>query len=379
MSNTDVFITALGKFLPGDPIPNNEMEDYLGLINGKPSRSRALVLRQNRIKTRHYALNKDGKHLYTNAQLAANACRDALNHSSLSKNDIQYLATATTQGDLLVPGMASSVHAELNLPPLEIASFQSVCASGIMALKSAWLQVKTGEHSNALVSASEFSSRWFRPGFYEQSFAARGIEIAPIETEFLRWTLSDGGGAVIVENKPNSKGLSLKIDWIKQYSYADRFDNCMFAGTQSNDPDEVIPWSHYPSPAQAVKEGAMLLQQDFELLYRLFPAWLSFYLELIEQGLIKIDELDLFLGHYSAHSLKKEMILLMGKAGVMIPEEKWFTNLYSKGNTGSASIFVILEELFNEDKLVPGQKILCFVPESGRCIVSFVHLTVVEN
>ncbi|MCZ6803091.1 MAG: hypothetical protein O7D86_03930 [Proteobacteria bacterium] len=91
----------------------------------------------------------------------------------------------------------------------------------------------------------------------------------------------------------------------------------------------------------------MLLQQDFELLYRLFPAWLSFYLELIDEGLINIDQLDYFLDHYSAHSLKNEMILLMKKADVMIPEEKWFTNLYSKGNSGSTSIFIILEEVFN--------------------------------
>lgn len=43
-------------FLPGDPVPSSEMEDYPGYINGKPSRHRALVLRQNKIKTRHYAL-----------------------------------------------------------------------------------------------------------------------------------------------------------------------------------------------------------------------------------------------------------------------------------------------------------------------------------
>lgn len=377
MDDTNVFITALGKFLPGEPVLNSEMEDYLGLINGQKSKARALVLRQNRIKSRYYALDKKGNHLYTNARLAANACLDALDHSSLSKNEVQYLATATTQGDLLVPGMASSVHAELSLPPLEIANFQSVCASSIMALKSGWLQIKADEHSNALVSGSEFSSRWFRPGFYEQTFKSRDIESAPIETEYLRWTLSDGGGAAVLEDKPNKDGLSLKIDWIKQHSYADRFENCMFAGTQKNDPDELMPWSHYSSPSEAVEQGAMVLQQDFELLYRLFPAWLSYYIELIEEGLINLEQIDHFVGHYSAHSLRKEMIKLMEQADVMIPEEKWFTNLYSKGNTGSASIFIILEELLNEHRLKPGQKILCFVPESGRCIVSFVHLTVV--
>jgi 3-oxoacyl-[acyl-carrier-protein] synthase-3 len=61
----------------------------------------------------------------------------------------------------------------------------------------------------------------------------------------------------------------------------------------------------------------------------------------------------------------------------MIPEERWFTNLYTKGNTGAASLFIMLEELFNEGDLKPGQKILCMVPESGRFVISFLQLTVV--
>ena len=63
--------------------------------------------------------------------------------------------------------------------------------------------------------------------------------------------------------------------------------------------------------------------------------------------------------------------------GFRIPYEKWFTNLAYKGNTGSASIYVIMEELFHSDKLKEGQKILCFIPESGRFSVAYVLLTVV--
>src|SRR5262249_43146090 len=37
---------------------------------------------------------------------------------------------------------------------------------------------------------------------------------------------------------------------------------------------------------------------------------------------------------------------------------------------------IMLEELFNEGPLKPGQKILCMVPESGRFVVSFIGLTV---
>jgi 3-oxoacyl-[acyl-carrier-protein] synthase-3 len=66
----------------------------------------------------------------------------------------------------------------------------------------------------------------------------------------------------------------------------------------------------------------------------------------------------------------------MKKAGCDIPQDKWFTNLTSKGNTGSASIYIMLEELFNSGSLKPGEKLLCYIPESGRFSTAFMHLSV---
>jgi len=59
----------------------------------------------------------------------------------------------------------------------------------------------------------------------------------------------------------------------------------------------------------------------------------------------------------------------------MIPEEKWLTNFYSRGNTGGASISLILKESFNSDKLQPGQKIFCFVPKSCCFTTAYMMLT----
>jgi 3-oxoacyl-[acyl-carrier-protein] synthase-3 len=67
----------------------------------------------------------------------------------------------------------------------------------------------------------------------------------------------------------------------------------------------------------------------------------------------------------------------MDAIGFAIPAERWFTNLTRKGNTGSASIFVILEELFHSERLKEGQKLLCFIPESGRFSIAYLMLTVV--
>ena len=69
----------------------------------------------------------------------------------------------------------------------------------------------------------------------------------------------------------------------------------------------------------------------------------------------------------------------LAEADLPIPQERWFTNLTSKGNTGAASIFIILEELFNGGRLRSGERLLCYVPESGRFSSAFMHLTVVGD
>jgi 3-oxoacyl-[acyl-carrier-protein] synthase-3 len=67
----------------------------------------------------------------------------------------------------------------------------------------------------------------------------------------------------------------------------------------------------------------------------------------------------------------------MAEAGLSIPRERWFTNLTTKGNTGSASPYIMLDELFRSGRIQPGQKLLMFIPESGRFSSGFIHLTAV--
>ena len=59
-----------------------------------------------------------------------------------------------------------------------------------------------------------------------------------------------------------------------------------------------------------------------------------------------------------------------------IPEEKWFTNLTQVGNVGSASIYLMLEEIFSSGRLKIGDKLLLMVPESARFSYSYALLTV---
>ena len=69
----------------------------------------------------------------------------------------------------------------------------------------------------------------------------------------------------------------------------------------------------------------------------------------------------------------------MTDVGIEIPKNRWFTNLTTKGNTGAASIFISLDEALNSGLLNKGERILLMVPESGRFMCCYIHLTCVSN
>jgi 3-oxoacyl-[acyl-carrier-protein] synthase-3 len=373
-----VYITSMGKFLPGPPVGNDEIEDYLGKIGGKGSKSKRRILEQNQIRYRHYAIDKQQKSQFTNAEMASLAIRDALDRNDEALGDqIGFLAVATTQGDLLVPGFASMVHAETQLPVMEIATHHGVCASGMHALKNAYLHVQSGENETAVSCASEFPSRAFKHTRFEAQAAYAGGPV-PFDTDFLRFMLSDGAGAAVLQHKPSASGLSLRIEWIDNQSYANKYDVCMYAGI-NKDNERAASWLDYQSIHEAADDGAVNLKQDIRLVNEMPKVGVNRFFELVEDGRIKPAAIDWMVCHYSSHFFRDEIFRLLQLGGLKIPEEKWFTNLYTKGNTGAASIYIMLEELLNSDHLSPGEQVLCMVPESGRFQTSYMLLTVVGS
>ncbi len=414
MEIKDAYITNLGSFLPGAAVNNEDIESVLGMVADKPSRLRSRILKNNGIKTRHYALGGNQQTTHQNSELASMALRDCLSGSAIDVRDVDMLAVATTQGDLPLPGMASMVQAEMEIPLCEILTTHGVCSAGMMALKSVVGQVRLGEKKHALVCASELASRLLKRSRYE---AVAGDSV-DLEAEFLRWMLSDGAGAALVESRPRERGLSLRVDWIEIYSYAADFDLCMSCGTadqkdwnrgtglrddapfggfdaasvnglqrESRGAVALLQpaqyqqrsWQDYRTYADAERAGALLIRQNLRILENIVKVGVDGFLRLIGDNRIRPDEIDHFLCHYSSHYFRGRILDLFKLAGCMIPEDRWFTNLYEKGNTGCASIFIMLDELFRSDRLKPGQVVFCAVPESGRFTTAYMKLTVVEG
>jgi len=377
-----VYINNLAVALPNSPISNKEMENILGKVGNKASRARAVVLRSNGIKQRYYGIDPEsGEYNYTNASLAAEAVRNLFT-GQYEINDIDCLVASTSIADQLMPNHGVMVHGELQNPPCEVVSTAGVCLCGVTALKYAFLNIKAGESQVASVVASEMASNVMHANNFEVESkhkveALRENPEMAFEKDFLRWMLSDGAGAALLTSKPNKTGLSLRIDWIDSYSFANEFEACMYAGADKVNGD-LVGWSRYSS-AQREQQSIWSVKQDVRLLNE------NIVKSTLEGGLsrtikkrdLKAGEIDFFIPHYSSAYFRDKAYQGLVNIDFEIPYEKWFTNLTDKGNTGSASIFIMLEELFLSGKLEVGNKLLCYVPESGRFSGAFIQLTVV--
>ena len=373
---TKVYITATGSYLPNEPVANEEIESFLGLINETPSRTKNIFLRKNGIKSRYYALDKQQNTTHKAYEMAALAVKNCIASSSLSSSEVEMLSAATTQSDLPVPGFASMVHAESGIGRCGLASHQSVCAASLMAIQNAYLQVKSGTVNNAVCCAAELPSRMFKAKRFEgQQAFANGETALPLETDFLRWMLSDGAGAMLLQNV-TGQNLSLAIEWVDLKSYAHAYELCMYTGTQKEEGNVGKTWLDYDNISDANKAGALNLKQDMSQVDNIVKLGIQRFFELVDENQFNPDEIDWLVCHYSSHHFRPQIVDLLKKGGVEIPADKWFTNLYTTGNIGSASIFVMLDDLVKSGKLQVGQKVLCMVPESGRFITGYMLLTV---
>ena len=382
MSFNEVYITKTASYFPNDPVSNDEMEEYLGYINKNPSKSKRIVLRNNGIKRRFYALSKDGKPTHTNAQMTAQAVRALFDGDPAKLKSIELLACGTSSPDQMMPSHGVMVHGELpETRAIEVVSPSGVCCAGMHAFKYAYMSVKTGEVHTAVTTGSERFSSALRSEFFEdEAQKLKQLEENPyigFEKEFLRWMLSDGAAAFLLSDKKNETGFSLRVEWLEGVSYANEMEACMYMGSEKMPDGSLKSYMDF-SPEEILSKSILSVKQDVKLLGEYIVLLGGMRLKaLFEEKGLKPEEVDYFLPHMSSEFFKSKIFDQLQKNGTPMPYEKWVINLESLGNVGAASVYFMVDELFHSDKLKKGQKILLLVPESSRFSYMYGLLTVV--
>jgi len=377
----EVYITKIAKYFPNDPVSNDEMENYLGLINERHSKTKRVVLRNNKIKNRYYALNKKGELTHSNAKIAAESVKALFKENPVEIGSVDLLCCGTSSPDQIIPSHGVMTHGELpELKSIEVVSPAGVCCAGMHALKYAYLSVKAENRNKAVAVGSERLSAFIRSeNFKEEAKHQKELEYNPIiafEKDFLRWMLSDGAGAVLLENKKSEEGLSFRIEWIEGISFANEKETCMYAGGIKNE-DTTLTGHMDMSTKEMIDQSALSIKQDVTLLSEnILGLGIKRVKEIFDEKGLTSDDVDFMLPHISSFYFEEKIYDIFKSNGIEITKDKWFINLDRVGNVGAASIYLMLEEIHRSGKLKVGNKLLLIVPESARFSYMFAWLTV---
>ena len=362
-SDIPCFITQTGSFLPGPPIANEQIETRLGSLADEAEVKRT-VLRMNGITQRHYAQDANQKPTHDVYQLACEAIADCLSKRGNLPNPLSLLTAGTTYAPLGGPGMSSILHDQLGQRKLiersvEISSHAGICTSAAAAMVNAIRAVAAGEHDAAVCVGTEHPSS-----------ALKVAAIRPIDDRdqheslrhskwfmsvFLRFMLSDGAGSFLLESKPRPNGVSLQVNWTHSRSYAHEAPLCM-----------------------TLENEGVRLTQDISILSKyLFPAARKFAAEAMERNNDSCDQYKVILPHLSSFFFRRKMERVMQEFSNSSDPVSYWTNLATAGNTGSASIYIMLNHYLREHNVANGDRLLLFIPESGQFNFVMVSLTAV--
>lgn len=375
-----VYITKTSSFFPNEPVPSSDMEQYIGMIGGKPSRAKELILRNNGIKTRYYALDRNGKVTHTAYDMAVKAL-EKLYDTDFAVDDLELLAVGTTSQEMIMPSHGVQIHGQMGgTRHTEVVSFAGSCCSGMHALKYAWMAIASGEKKNAVALVSERLSAWMRANYftkeYEDLQRLQDDPIIAFEKDFLRFMLSDGAGSVKLSDTPGRNGISLKVDWIELTSFANTLPTCMYAGADFDDSGKLMGWTHFPED-EWFSRSLFSLKQDTKLLgENIVKMGGRFFVELMQKYSLTPDKITWFLPHLSSMYFRPRIMKLLEDIQFVIPEERWFLNLPRVGNVAAASAFLMLDELIGTKQLKSGDTLLFMVPESAHFSYAYVHMTV---
>jgi 3-oxoacyl-[acyl-carrier-protein] synthase-3 len=246
------------------------------------------------------------------------------------------------------------------------------------------MAVASGEAPNAVAAGSELTSPLMRASHFQPELAEKVRELTgrsphlAFEHDFLRWMLSDGAGAFLLEPEPRQRGETppLRIEWIDYLSFSGEIETCMYHGAVKEN-GRLVGWREFKDWGEIARRGVFNMGQDARLLNKNIGRLMGEGLRRsVEKHGLQPGEIDWMLPHFSSHYFAPELEKKLCELGLRIPAERVFTNLAERGNTGAASIFIIVDELLRSGRARPGQKLLCFVPESGRFSVSYMLLTV---
>jgi 3-oxoacyl-[acyl-carrier-protein] synthase-3 len=338
-------IAGTGSYLPGPSLDQSATKQFLrrhsdGLTDHQQDR----LLHESGITTRHFAIDiNDNARRESNASMAAEAGRRALEAAGWTPDDIDVLVVTTVIPDQLMPPTSTLVQERLGISNCMELEISANCTAPTKGLMIASDQIKLGRAERVLVCNSQFASFGFVPPWMnpEKMTAQQG---------HLRWVLSDGAAALALQAGERDIDLHVHLE-----SRGNGIPSGMSINFGAAMPDISGAYSsgdHHvrQPPLLALKNGIRLAAEGLERMLKAFE--------------IPGSAIDHFIPSVSSLQVARKMEQVFGKLGVR--PETWRTNFTRVGYVGSVAVPIMLDEMVRSGQLRDGDLICTVAEESSK-------------
>lgn len=307
-----VNICGTGSYIPAHRMDNNTLAALVDT-------SDAWIRERTGIVRRHII---DGE---TTVSMACEAGRRALENAGISAADVDLLLVSTVSSNVILPCAACEVQKGLGAENATCFDLNAACTGFVLAYNTAAAYLSGGIYRTALVIGSESLSNLV-------NWKDRGTCIL----------FGDGAGAAVlcadgrkgyfpVTHSDGKKGSALLLK-----SRHDR--NLLFAdGSQEKD---------------LYESDKYFMQMDgkavFQFAVKKVPEAIR---EVLEKNQVRPENVAYFLLHQANQRIVESVARRLGE-----PMEKFPVNIQEYGNTSSASIPILLDEMNRKGMLKSGQR-----------------------
>ncbi|MFO7828258.1 MAG: hypothetical protein R6V23_06540, partial [Bacteroidales bacterium] len=205
--SSEIFVqlTGTGSYLPGKPIKIDDVDHYLGELTDAPKklqkwlqRMKILMTEMLEVKHYHFAIDPVTREFTDdNVTMSVKAAKEAIKSAGLKPEDIDLIVYGSAHQDQM-PTASVRIQEALGIEQCGEISIHANCTSAYKALLVATDFIKSGRYQNALVISSSMSSSELRAEYYNQALVKK-------EELFLRYFLSDGAGALLLQAAEEKK------------------------------------------------------------------------------------------------------------------------------------------------------------------------------
>lgn len=249
--------------------------------------------------------------------LAAEAARKALENAHMTANDLDFILCSNVINEYVTPGLGCVVQGLIgaSCPCLDL---NGACAGFIYALDIAEAYIKSGRVNNILVVAAEEPTRMV-------DWSVRNTSVL----------FGDGAGAVVLTKGDNMKGIRLSTVSKTHSLY------------------EMQSLNETPFDQKEKSEDTALTMDGKDVFRMAVNSSLSDINGLLTQEQLGGDDIN----HYLLHQANIRIIDTIRQA-LNQKEDKFHHNIEKYGNTSSASIPILLDELNRSNVIKEGDKIV---------------------